>query len=61
MAPCSLCRRGFLHLMAAITREAVMPRMLRHGTLASGPPPMAPARLRQKSFVFDDAHAGVSR
>ena len=46
MAPCPLCRCGALRIMAAITQEAVMPRILRHGTLASVPPPIAPARCR---------------
>jgi hypothetical protein len=50
MATCPLCRRGSLRLIAAITQEAVMTRILRHGKLASGPPPIAPARLRQATF-----------
>jgi hypothetical protein len=28
--------------------------------LASVPPPIAPARLRQELFAFDDAHTSVS-
>ena len=36
-----------------------MTRILRHLQLASVPPPIAPARLRQEIFAFDDAHAGV--
>jgi hypothetical protein len=45
--------------MAAITQESVITRILRHLKLVSVPPPIAPARLRQEIFVFDDAHAGV--
>jgi hypothetical protein len=37
-----------------------MTRILRHLQLASVPPPIAPARLRQEICVFDDAHASVS-
>jgi hypothetical protein len=59
MATCPLCRRGSLRISAAITQESVMTRILRHLQLASVPPPMAPARLRQEIFAFDDAHAGV--
>jgi hypothetical protein len=36
--------------MAAITQEAVITRILRHLKLASVPPPMAPARVRQAPF-----------
>jgi hypothetical protein len=50
MATCPLCRRGSLRLMAAITHEAVIPRLLRHGRLASVPLPLAPARARQATF-----------
>jgi hypothetical protein len=59
--PCDLplCRRGSLRIMAAITQESVMTRILRHLQLASVPPPIAPARLRQEIFVFDEAHASV--
>ena len=59
--PCDLpfCRRGSLRIIAAITQESVMTRILRHLQLASVPPPIAPARLRQEIFVFDDAHASV--
>jgi hypothetical protein len=57
MATCPLCRRGSLRIIAAITQESVMPRILRHLQLASVPPPITPARLRQGIFVFDEAHA----
>ena len=35
-------------------------RILRHLKLASVPPPIAPARLRQEIFAFDEAHTSVS-
>jgi hypothetical protein len=59
MATCPLCRRGSLRIIAAITQESVITRILRHLKLASVPPPMTPARLRQEIFAFDDAHASV--
>jgi hypothetical protein len=54
MATCPFCRRGSLRILAAITQESVITRIL-----ASVPPPIAPARLRQEIFVFDEAHASV--
>jgi hypothetical protein len=45
--------------MAAIPQESVSTRILRHLTLASVPPPIAPARCRQERFAFDEAHASV--
>jgi hypothetical protein len=57
MATCPFCRRGSLRIIAAITRESVITRILRHLKLASVPPPIAPARLHQERFVFDKAHA----
>jgi hypothetical protein len=53
--PCDLpfCRRGALRLIAAITQEAIITRILRHCKLASVPPPIAPARCRQELFTFD--------
>ena len=59
--PCDLplCRRGSLRIIAAITQEAVIPRLLRHLQLASVPPPIAPARRRQEICAFDEAHASV--
>jgi hypothetical protein len=59
MATCPFCRRGSLRIIAAITQESVMTRILRHCKLASVPPPIAPARLRQEICAFDDAHASV--
>jgi len=50
MATCPCCRRGALRLIAAMTQEAVITRILRHLQLASVPPPMAPARCRQAPF-----------
>jgi hypothetical protein len=59
MATCPLCRRGSLRLIAAITQESVISRILRHLKLASVPPPIAPARCRQEIFAFDEACASV--
>ena len=56
MATCPLCRRGALRIMAAITQESVITRILRHGKLASVPPPLAPAHCRQEKFALDEAH-----
>ena len=53
MATCPFCRRGTLRLIAVITQESVITRILRHLQLASVPPPMAPARYRQACSVFD--------
>jgi hypothetical protein len=59
--PCDLpfCRRGSLRIIAAIIQESVITRILRHLKLASVPPPIAPARLRQEIFAFDEIHASV--
>ena len=57
MATCPLCRCGSLRIIAAITQESVITRILRHCKLASVPPPIAPARARQERFAFDEAHA----
>jgi len=53
MATCPFCRRGTLRLIAVITQESVITRILRHLQLASVPPPIAPARYRQACSVFD--------
>jgi hypothetical protein len=65
MAPCPLCRRGALRLIAALTQEAVITRILRHRKLAAVPPPMAPARARQATcdwvaYAHDVARGLVS-
>jgi len=52
MATCPLCRRGSLRIIAAMTQESVITRILSHLKLASVPPPIAPARLRQKTFAW---------
>jgi hypothetical protein len=49
MATCPLCRCGSLRIIAAITQESVITRILRHLKLASVPPPIAPARSRQET------------
>jgi hypothetical protein len=53
MATCLFCCRGSLRIIAAITQESVITRMLRHLKLASVPPPIAPAHCRQEIFAFD--------
>ncbi len=50
MATCPWCRRGSLRIIAAITQESVITRILRHLKLASVPPPIGPARVRQATF-----------
>jgi hypothetical protein len=49
MATCPLCRRGSLRIIAAITQESVITRILRHLKMASVPPcpcPFAPRNVR---------------
>jgi hypothetical protein len=58
-ASCPFCRRGALHIICAIRQEEVTTRILRHLKLASEPPPIAPARLRQELLAFAEAAAGV--
>ena len=53
ISTCPFCRRGSLHIIAVITQEAVITRILRHLQLASVPPPIAPARWRQELVTFD--------
>jgi hypothetical protein len=53
MITCPFCRRGSLRIIAVITQESVMTRILRHLQLASVPPPIAPARGRQEIIAFD--------
>jgi hypothetical protein len=60
MTSCPFCRRGSLRIIAAITQESVITRILRHLKLASVLPPITPARCRQEIFAFDEAHARVS-
>ena len=50
LSTCPLCRRGSLRIIAAITHEAVITRILRHLKLAAVPPSIAPARARQETF-----------
>jgi len=59
MVTCPFCRRGALRIIAAITQESVITRILRHLKLASVPPPIAPARCRQDLFAFAEAHVSV--
>ena len=53
MRTCPFCRCGTLRIIAVITQESVITRILRHLQLASVPPPIAPARCRPEIFVFD--------
>jgi len=53
MCTCPFCRRGTLRIIAVITQESVITRILRHLQLASVPPPLSPARARQALFAFD--------
>jgi hypothetical protein len=50
MATCPFCRRGSLRIIAVLTQEAVITRILRHLKLVAVPPPIAPARSRQETF-----------
>src|SRR5215831_5166677 len=53
MHTCPFCHQGTLRIIAVITQEAVITRILRHLQLASVPPPIAPACVRQALFAFD--------
>jgi hypothetical protein len=53
MATCPFCHQGTLRIIAVITQESVITRILRHLQLASVPPPIAPARGRQEISAFD--------
>ena len=50
MATCPICRRGVLWIIAAMTQESVITRILRDPKLASVPPPIALARSRPETF-----------
>jgi hypothetical protein len=52
MAHCPACGRGRLRIIAAITQAAVIRKILRHGKLATDPPPIAPARACQDRFAW---------
>src|SRR5262245_19038699 len=60
MATCPFCRRGSLRIIAAITQESVLTRILRHLKLASVPAPIAPAHGRQELGAVDEAHTSVA-
>jgi Putative transposase len=57
MAICPWCHGGALRIIAVITQESVLMRILRHLQLAAVPPPIAPARARQEIYAFAEAHA----
>jgi hypothetical protein len=44
------CLQGSLRIIATITQEAVITRILPHLKLAAVPPPIAAARSRQETF-----------
>ena len=50
MAICPFCHRGALRIIAAITQEEVIRKVLRHLKLSADPPLIAPARSRQERF-----------
>ena len=50
MATCPLCHHGSLRIIAAIPRESVITRLLRHLKLAAVLPPIAPTRVPQATF-----------
>jgi hypothetical protein len=52
MERCPACRRGTLRLIAAITQAEIIRKILRHLKLATGPPPLAPARACQATFAW---------
>jgi hypothetical protein len=47
LAPCPAWQQGTLRLIAAITHEQVIQKILRHLQLCAASPPSAPARARQ--------------
>jgi hypothetical protein len=49
---CPACGRGTLRIIAAITHADVIRTMLRHGSLAAEPPPIASARASPAAFVW---------
>jgi hypothetical protein len=53
MATCPWCCRGALRIIAAMTQESVIPRIVRHRKLASVSPPIAPARCRHTPVAFE--------
>jgi hypothetical protein len=50
MATCPFCRRRSLRIIAAMTHEAVITRILRHLKFAAVLPPLAPACSHQETF-----------
>jgi len=53
MTTCPFCHQGTLRIIAVITQESVITRILRHLQLASIPPPIALARVHQEICTFD--------
>src|SRR5215471_17901605 len=47
LAHCPFCQQGMLRLIADITQNEVIRKILRHLKLAADPPPITPARARQ--------------
>ncbi len=61
MATCPFCRCGALRIIATLTQESVITRILRHLKLATVPPPTAPARSRQATFDWVASAHDVAR
>jgi hypothetical protein len=55
MARCPFCQQGTLRIIAAITQDAVIRKILQHLKIAADPPPIAPARARQDAFAWASA------
>src|SRR5215470_16330228 len=53
MGHCPWCQRGVLRLIAVMTQGEVIRKILRNLKRSVDPPPIAPARTRQKSDAFD--------
>ena len=51
MERCPVCQQGRLRIIAAITEDSVIQKILRHLKLAVDPPPIAPAQ--QAAFAWD--------
>ncbi len=61
IATCPFCRCGALRIIATLTQESVITRILRHLKLATVPPPTAPARSRQATFDWVASAHDVAR
>jgi len=55
MARYPFCQQGMLRIIAAITQDEVIRKILQHLKLAVDPSPIAPARVRQEAFAWSSA------